>query len=89
MVINRPQIMSCLKSVRAVCGSSMAATHRAPIVESGDTSTSEEILRLLFALHDEGNAVVLVTHDPSIGSRAPRLVVLRDGRIESDRRRTA
>ncbi|MCX5737110.1 MAG: ABC transporter ATP-binding protein, partial [Proteobacteria bacterium] len=36
-----------------------------------DTRTSEEILALLFALHDEGHTVVLVTHDAAIGCRAP------------------
>jgi putative ABC transport system ATP-binding protein len=54
-----------------------------------DTATSEEILRLLLDLHGEGNAVVLVTHDPAIGARAHRLVTLRDGRIETDERRAA
>jgi putative ABC transport system ATP-binding protein len=51
-----------------------------------DSATSEEILALLLDLHRDGNAVVLVTHDPAIGARAPRLVVLRDGRIERDER---
>jgi len=51
-----------------------------------DTRTSEEILALLFALHDEGHTVVLVTHDTAIGRRAPRLVTLRDGCVESDDR---
>jgi putative ABC transport system ATP-binding protein len=50
-----------------------------------DSGTSEEILALLRALHAEGNAVVLVTHDAGIGERAPRLVTIRDGRIECDR----
>jgi putative ABC transport system ATP-binding protein len=49
-----------------------------------DSRTSEEILALLEALHREGNTVVLVTHDSGIGARAPRLVTIRDGRIESD-----
>jgi putative ABC transport system ATP-binding protein len=52
-----------------------------------DSTTSEEILALLGALHAEGNAVVLVTHDAAIGDRAERLVTIRDGRIESDRAR--
>ena len=51
-----------------------------------DTTTSEEILGLLLELHRDGNAVVLVTHDPAIGARAPRLVTLRDGMIERDER---
>jgi putative ABC transport system ATP-binding protein len=51
-----------------------------------DSATSEEILALLGGLHAEGNAVVLVTHDRAIGERAPRLLTIRDGRIESNRR---
>jgi putative ABC transport system ATP-binding protein len=51
-----------------------------------DTQTSEEILALLLGLHGEGHTVVLVTHDAAIGLRAPRLVMLRDGCVESDGR---
>jgi putative ABC transport system ATP-binding protein len=51
-----------------------------------DSQTSEEILGLLFGLHGEGHTVVLVTHDIAIGSRAARLVTLRDGCIERDER---
>ena len=51
-----------------------------------DSQTSDEILALLSDLHGEGHTVVLVTHDATIGRRAPRLVTLRDGRVESDQR---
>jgi putative ABC transport system ATP-binding protein len=51
-----------------------------------DSHTSEEILALLLGLHGEGHTVVLVTHDINVGSRAPRLVTLRDGCIERDER---
>jgi len=51
-----------------------------------DSQTSDEILALLSGLHGEGHTVVLVTHDAAIGHRAPRLVTLRDGRVESDQR---
>jgi putative ABC transport system ATP-binding protein len=50
------------------------------------TKTSDEILALLAGLHGEGHTVVLVTHDAAIGRRAPRLVTLRDGRVERDER---
>ena len=49
-----------------------------------DTQTGDAILELLFSLHREGVTVVMVTHDPRIGERAPRLVAIRDGRIEQD-----
>ncbi len=49
-----------------------------------DSETGGEILDLLVSLHAEGNTVVLVTHDPSIGARVERRIDLRDGRIERD-----
>lgn len=51
-----------------------------------DTATGDEILELLFRVRDAGNTVVIVTHDPGIGERAPRKLTIRDGQIEDDRR---
>jgi putative ABC transport system ATP-binding protein len=51
-----------------------------------DSKTGAEILRLLDAVHARGASVVIVTHDPPIAARAPRRLVLRDGRIQSDER---
>ncbi|HEY3571546.1 MAG TPA: ABC transporter ATP-binding protein [Thermoanaerobaculia bacterium] len=49
-----------------------------------DTRTGEEVLALFRELHAQGNAVVLVTHDPGIAARAERRVELRDGLILQD-----
>jgi putative ABC transport system ATP-binding protein len=49
-----------------------------------DSQTGGEILALLGSVHAEGNTVVIVTHDPSIGQQTQRRVFLRDGRIERD-----
>jgi putative ABC transport system ATP-binding protein len=49
-----------------------------------DTKTGDEILALLREVHVEGRTVVLVTHDPRIGEHAPRMLTIRDGRIEHD-----
>jgi putative ABC transport system ATP-binding protein len=50
-----------------------------------DSSSSEEVLRLLRQAVDEfGQTVVMVTHDPEAASHADRLVVLRDGKVVSD-----
>jgi putative ABC transport system ATP-binding protein len=46
-----------------------------------DTKTGEEVLALFRELHEQGNTVVLVTHDPGIAARAERRVVLCDGLI--------
>jgi putative ABC transport system ATP-binding protein len=50
-----------------------------------DSATSEEIMRVFGALHSQGQTVVLVTHEAEIAAHAHRVVVLRDGRVESDR----
>ena len=50
-----------------------------------DSVTSEEIMEVFAALHAAGQTVIVVTHEPDIAARAQRVVVLRDGRVESDR----
>jgi putative ABC transport system ATP-binding protein len=49
-----------------------------------DSATSEEIMQLFDELHQAGNTVVLVTHEPDIAEHAWRKVTLRDGRVTSD-----
>jgi len=49
-----------------------------------DTKTSVEIMELMEAIHNQGNTVVVVTHEEDIARRARRIVRLRDGIIESD-----
>jgi putative ABC transport system ATP-binding protein len=52
-----------------------------------DTKSSEDVLKLLRQAVDEfGQTVVMVTHDPEAAAHADRLVVLRDGRVDEDRR---
>jgi putative ABC transport system ATP-binding protein len=50
-----------------------------------DSVTSEEIMKVFASLHGAGQTVIMVTHEPDIAAHAERTVVLRDGRIESDR----
>ncbi len=53
-----------------------------------DSATGEAILELLDRLWDEeGLTVVLITHDPAIAARAPRVVRLADGTVVSEERR--
>jgi putative ABC transport system ATP-binding protein len=49
-----------------------------------DTKTSYEIMSLFQDLHDAGNTIIMVTHEDDIASHAHRVVVLKDGLVESD-----
>ena len=49
-----------------------------------DSKTSFEIMDLFEELHEKGNTIIIVTHEPDIAKRSKRIVRLRDGLIESD-----
>jgi len=49
-----------------------------------DTKTSHSIMDLFQKLHDEGNTIIMVTHEEDISTYAHRVVRLRDGLVESD-----
>ncbi len=51
-----------------------------------DSTTSDEIMRVFAELHAQGQTIVVVTHEPSIAEHAERVVVLRDGKLDSDTR---
>ncbi len=51
-----------------------------------DSKTSIEIMHLFEKLHEEGNTIILVTHEPDIAARAHRVITIRDGVIEKDER---
>lgn len=50
-----------------------------------DSKTSVEIMEIFNKIHNEGNTVILVTHEEDIAGYAHRIVRLRDGNIESDK----
>jgi putative ABC transport system ATP-binding protein len=54
-----------------------------------DSQTSEEIMKVFEALASQGQTVIMVTHEADIAAHARRVVVLRDGVIASDDRRSA
>ncbi len=49
-----------------------------------DSKTGEEIMALFQELHDQGNTIILVTHEAEIAEHAHRVVRLRDGKVETD-----
>lgn len=49
-----------------------------------DTKTGEEIMEIVQSLYEQGNTVILVTHEAYIADHANRIIRLRDGLIESD-----
>ena len=51
-----------------------------------DTKTSYEIMEIFNAIHSRGNTIVLVTHEEDIANHAHRIVRLRDGIIETDKK---
>ena len=50
-----------------------------------DQIAGAEVMRILSELHREGRTIVLVTHDDTIAAYARREILLRDGRLHSDR----
>ncbi|MFT3784000.1 MAG: ABC transporter ATP-binding protein [Nibricoccus sp.] len=51
-----------------------------------DSRTGEEIMALFEHLYEQGNTIIVVTHEEDIAQHARRVVRLRDGLIESDKR---
>ena len=49
-----------------------------------DTTTGAEILSVFDMLHQEGQTIVMVTHETAVAARAKRIVRMEDGRIYSD-----
>jgi putative ABC transport system ATP-binding protein len=54
-----------------------------------DSKTGAEIMGLFSRLHQSGNTIILVTHEPDIAAFAHRTIHLRDGQIEKDVRQAA
>ena len=48
-----------------------------------DSKSSAEIMNLFQAIHDEGNTVVMVTHEEDIAKYAKRTIRMRDGKLAS------
>ena len=51
-----------------------------------DSKTGEEIMGVFARLHQQGNTIILVTHEPDIAQHAWRSIFIRDGKVESDKK---
>jgi len=49
-----------------------------------DSKTGREVMELIHKLHQAGNTIVFITHDPNLAGEAQRKVSFRDGQITSD-----
>jgi len=49
-----------------------------------DSVTGNEIMALFARLHEQGNTIVLVTHEHDIALHAHRVIHIRDGKVEKD-----
>jgi putative ABC transport system ATP-binding protein len=52
-----------------------------------DSKTSEEIMQVLEKLHEQGNTIILVTHEPDVAAHAHRVLTILDGQIYKDEHR--
>jgi putative ABC transport system ATP-binding protein len=50
-----------------------------------DTKSGDEILAVFESLWKQGHTLVVITHNPNISGRAQRIIMLKDGMIESNR----
>jgi putative ABC transport system ATP-binding protein len=50
-----------------------------------DSRSSEEIIELLHSLHDQGKTIVVVTHDLDVALHTQRIIMVKDGKVFSDK----
>jgi putative ABC transport system ATP-binding protein len=85
---HRPSELSGGEAQRAAIARALVTQPRLILADEPtgnlDSTTGEQIARLLDDLHGEGRTIVLVTHNEALARRAQRMIQLRDGRIEAE-----
>ena len=51
-----------------------------------DSKTSKEIMKIFQSLNKKGNTIVVITHDREVAGYASRIITIRDGKVESDKK---
>ena len=51
-----------------------------------DTKTSREIMKIFQSLNKKGNTIIVITHDQEVAGFASRIITIRDGKVESDKK---
>lgn len=51
-----------------------------------DSKMTKEIMRLIVELNDKGQTFIIVTHNPEVAKLCKRVIIMRDGKIESEQR---
>lgn len=49
-----------------------------------DSKTGKEVLQMMEDLNEEGNTIIMITHDKEIAAEAKRIITVKDGKILSD-----
>lgn len=85
---NRPNQLSGGQQQRAAVARALAGNPSLILADEPtgalDSKTSRELLGFLKELNEEGNTIVLITHDHSVAQEARRIVTLYDGKITFD-----
>jgi len=51
-----------------------------------DTVTGDEVLKIFRELHNSGQTIILITHEADVAKEAERIIFIKDGSIEHDKR---
>lgn len=87
---HRPNELSGGQKQRVAIARALAAEPKVLLADEPtgalDTKTSYEIMDLIQTLNDEGNTILIVTHEPDIAEMCQRVVILKDGKIVEDKK---
>jgi len=53
-----------------------------------DSASGKKVMKLLVDLHQDGNTIIVISHDETITDYAKRVITLKDGHVESDKKAT-